>query len=118
VGRSASARRTAQFIGCSYKKVETIRTIRRGGTPEIQEDVRNDKLSINGAYNKICKMKQGEGLGKESSSDGHRKGERITFSEENYSLSKELGGDVSIHVNRAVEMYVRWLRDKEQADKI
>jgi len=73
-------------FGCNYKKVDKIRKIRRDGTPEIQEAVKNDKLKINGAYNKICKMKQGEQNGGDNSSDGRRKAERITFSEENYTL--------------------------------
>jgi len=117
VGRSASARRTAQFIGCSYKKVETIRTIRRGGTPEIQEDVRNDKLSINGAYNKMCKTKHGKDSSVENPSTRQTRTARITFSEENFAILKELGGDVGTHVNKAVEMYVGWLREKESAEK-
>jgi len=34
--RSASARKTAERIGCNFRKVERIRTIRKDGTPEIQ----------------------------------------------------------------------------------
>jgi len=113
VGRSASARRTAPFIGCSYKKVERIRAIRRDGTPEIQEAVKNDKLSINGAYNKICKMKQGKEYNGENPSTRKTRTARITFSEESYALLKELGGDVGTHVNKPMEMYVGWLQEKE-----
>jgi len=115
VGRSASARRTASYIGCSYKKVERIRTIRKLGTPEIQEAVKNDKLSINGAYNKICKMRQGKESSEENPSTRQTRTAKITFSEENFTILKELSGDVGTHVNRALEIYVRWLRDKERA---
>jgi len=59
-GRSASARRTAALIGCNYKKVDKIRKIRRDGTPEIQEAVRNDECSINKAYDLIREMEIGE----------------------------------------------------------
>ncbi|MBM3301102.1 MAG: hypothetical protein FJY85_14245 [Deltaproteobacteria bacterium] len=55
-GRSASARRTAQLLLCKYKKVEKIRKIRKDGTPEIQEAVKNDRMKINRAYNLIREM--------------------------------------------------------------
>jgi hypothetical protein len=45
-GRSASARFTASLLGCNYKKVEKIRKIRKDGTPELQEAVKNGEMSI------------------------------------------------------------------------
>jgi len=118
VGRSASARRTASYIGCSYKTVERIRTIRKLGTPEIQEAVKNDKLSINGAYSKMCKTKHGKDSSGENPSTQQLRTARITFSEENYAVLKDLGGDVGTHVNVAVEMYVRWMQETKSAEKI
>jgi hypothetical protein len=47
---STSARRTASLLGCNYKKVEKIRKVRKDGTPELQEALKNDKMSIDRAY--------------------------------------------------------------------
>ena len=55
-GASLSARRTAQIIRCSHTKVDKIRKIRRDGWPELQEDVRNDVVTISMAYKLIRDM--------------------------------------------------------------
>jgi hypothetical protein len=96
---------TARLIGCNFRKVEKMRTIRRDGTPEIQEAVKNDKLRINSAYNKIRKMKQVQEDTGENSSAAQIKPLRITFSRESLALLQELGGDVGVHVNTALEVY-------------
>jgi hypothetical protein len=45
-GRSASARFTASLIECNFRKVEKMRKIRKDGTPELQEAVKNGEMSI------------------------------------------------------------------------
>jgi hypothetical protein len=115
VGRSASAQRTASLIGCNYKKVEKIRKIRKDGTPDIQRAVRNDKLSINRAYKLIRDMEQGKDNSRKGSSVARVKAGKFVVSEENFGLLKELGGDLSAHVNVAIEMYIRWLQDQKSA---
>lgn len=113
-GRSASARMTAQIIHCHYRKVDKIRRIRRDGTPQIQEDVRNDKMSINKAYNQMREIEKTEENRGESSSPAHVRPLKIRFSAEAFAILEQLGGDLGTQVNKAVEMYIRWLQDKER----
>jgi len=116
VGPSASARRTASLIGCHYRKVDKIRKIRRDGTLQIQEAVRNDKLTINKAYKLIRDMELGKDEGTDKVSVALVKAAKVLFNEENFAILKELGGDLSSHANRAAELYIRWLQDKEHGD--
>ncbi len=113
-GRSASARKTASLIGCNYKKVDKIRKIRRDGTPQIQEAVRNDEMTINKAYKLIRDMELGEDDSEKKWSAAHIKAAKTLLSEENFAILQELGGDVGDHVNKALEVYMRWLEEKEK----
>ncbi len=106
----------ARLIGCNYKKVDKIRKIRRDGTPEIQEAVRNDKLTINRAYKMIRDMELGTDT-RDKVSIAQVKAAKVLFSEENFATLKELGGDLSSHANRAAEMYILWLQDTERGGK-
>jgi hypothetical protein len=38
---------------------------------------------------------------------------KIAFSRENLAFLQALDGNVGDHVNKAIEMYMRWLREKE-----
>lgn len=118
-GRSAAAKRTAELIGCNYKIVEEIRKIRRDGTPEIQDDVRNGKIGINRAYNLVRVMEQGQDEEKrrKKHSAAQVKAVKSVQSEDNFAIVKEWGGDVGTHVNKAMEMYIRWLQDRERTDE-
>ena len=111
-GRSASARQTAELIGCNYKKVDKIRKIRRDGTPEIQDAVRNDKMSINKAFGMIRKVELGTDETK-TNSRAFMKGAKVVFSEENLGRLTELGGDLQAHANAAVEEYISRLHEQE-----
>ena len=113
VGRSASAQRTASLIGCNYKKVEKIRRIRKDGTPEIQRAVRNDKMRINRAYKLIRDMEQEKDRSRVDSSAARVKAGKFVVSEENFAILKELGGDLSTHLNIAIEMYIRWVLEQK-----
>jgi len=101
-----SSRRTAQLIGCNYKKVERIRNIRRDGTPEIREDVRNDKMSINKAYNLIRKMEQGETEDKDKSAAARIKAAKTLLTEENFFVLQAMGDDLGALLNAAVERFI------------
>jgi len=62
-------------------------------------------------------MKQGKEKSGGNPSGRRTRTARITFSEENYTILKELGADVGTHVNKAIEMYVRWIQDKESGEE-
>jgi hypothetical protein len=40
---------------------------------------------------------------------------KIRFSEENFAFLEQLDGDLGTHVNMAVEMYIRRLREQDSA---
>ena len=115
LGRSASARKTAQLVGCNFRKVERIRKIRRDGWPEIQEAVRNDEMTINKAYKLIRDMELGnEDNGKKVAAARIRAAKTL-LSEENFAFLDQLGGNVGDHVNKALEVYMQWLKGQESA---
>jgi hypothetical protein len=116
VGRSASARRTAQLIGCHYRKVDKIRKIRRDGTREIQDAVRNDKLTINKAYKLIRDMELGEDQEKSRRklSKAQVKVVKSVLSEENFADLEAMGDDLATLLNLAVEQFIKGLRDNER----
>jgi len=113
-GDSKSAQRTAQLLCCNYRKVERIRKIRKEGTLEIQEAVKNDKMSINRAYNLIREMEKGEDEEKSRKEllAAQIRAAEILLSRENLARMKKLGGDLRSLVNLAVEQFVLGLRDK------
>ncbi len=111
-GRSASARRTARLIGCNYKKVDKIRKIRRDGSPQIQEDVKNDKISINMAHKLIRDMELGTEKSKEEVSAARVKAAKSVLSEENLAALEELDGNLCSLINLAVEQFVNGRREK------
>ncbi|MFC1834441.1 hypothetical protein ACFL2Q_06870 [Thermodesulfobacteriota bacterium] len=118
-GRSASARKTASLIGSNFRKVEKIRKILKDGTPEIQEALKNDKLTINAAYMRIRKMKTGavKKNSKEESSAKQVKAAKLVLNRENFEGLNALGGDLSSQLNLAVEQFISGLRDKERAEE-
>jgi hypothetical protein len=117
-GFSASARRTAQLIGCHYRKVDKIRKIRRDGWPEIQDAVRNDQCSINRAYRLIRDMEIGEddAKGKPKLTNGPIKAVKSVLSEDNFVGLEGMGDDLGSLLNLAVEQFIGGLRDKERAE--
>ncbi len=116
-GRSASAQITASLIACNYKKVEKIRKIRKDGTPEIQEAVKNDRISINRAYNLIRKVENGlkeDEEGPEKLSPGQVRALKAVLSEENFAGLKALGGDLRGMLNLAVEQFIGGFRNERR----
>jgi hypothetical protein len=113
VGHSASAKKTAQLIGCSYRTVDRIRKIRRDGWPEIQEAVANDEMSINKAYKQIRDMELGNEENGKRSAAAHIKTLKTLLSEENFASLQQLGGVVGDRLNKAWEVYMRWVQGQE-----
>jgi hypothetical protein len=109
VGRSASARRTAQLIGCHYRKVDKIRKIRRDGWTEIQDAVRNDECSINKAYDLIRDMELGEDDAKSGRklSKAQVKVVKSVLSEQNFACLEAMGDDLGSLLNKAVEQFIQ-----------
>jgi len=107
-GPSASARRTAAIIGCNYKKVDKIRKIRRDGTPEIQEAVRNDRIGINKAYKLIRDMELGEDekTSRRKLTAAQIKVVKSMLSEENFTGLEALSDDLGSLLNQAVEQFI------------
>jgi ParB-like chromosome segregation protein Spo0J len=120
VGRSASARRTAALIGCHYRKVDKIRKIRRDGTSEIQDAVRNDQLTINKAYKLIRDMELGEDQEKSRRklSKAQVNVVKSVLSEENFAHLEAMGDDLGALLNLAVEQFIRGLRSRERAGAV
>ena len=57
-------------------------------------------------------MEKEKELRDENSPVAHIKPLKIQFSEENFAFLQGLDGDVGAHVNKAIEIYIRWLEDK------
>lgn len=57
-GRSASAKDTAQIVGCSPRKVEQVRTVMKHADHDTQEAVKNGEMSVNRAYNETQKRRK------------------------------------------------------------
>jgi len=112
-GRSASARRTAKIIGCNYRKIDKIRRIRRDGTQEIQDAVRNGDIGIEKAHSMIREMQLGEDENKRNSAADTKAAKRI-LTEENFETLKNLPGDMYEKMNAAIELYLRTLDVKER----
>jgi hypothetical protein len=110
---STSAREAAKFLGCHFSKVEKIRKIIRDGWPEIQEAVANDEMSINKAYQLVLDREMRQEEAEKKASAAHIKAADTLLSEENFAFLEQLGGDVSDHVNKALEMYKQRLQEQE-----
>jgi ParB-like chromosome segregation protein Spo0J len=57
-GRSAGAKRTADLLNISCRKVEQALTVIKHGTPETKDAVLKNEMSINGAYQKTQKERK------------------------------------------------------------
>jgi hypothetical protein len=97
--------------------VDKIRKIRRDGPPEIQEDVKNDRIGINKAYKLIRDMELGEDEQKSGRklSKAQVKVVKSVLSEENFADLEAIGDDLATLLNLAVEQFISGLRDKERA---
>jgi hypothetical protein len=111
----SSGHKTGSFIGCNYKKVERIRKIRNAGSPKIKDAVRNDRMTINKAYNLIMDNAKGKDKTKEESDLVRRKAAKVLLNKKNLAALSKLEGSLEDHVNTAVEQYMARLREMEAA---
>ncbi len=56
-GRSASVKDTAQIVGCSPRKVEQVRTVKKYADHDTLEAVQNGEMSVNRAYKETQKRR-------------------------------------------------------------
>jgi hypothetical protein len=111
----ASAKRTAQLIGCHYRLVDKIRKIRRDGWPEIQEAVANDEMTINKAYKLIRDMELGnDGNGKKASVR-LTKAVQTVLGEDVFENMRNLEGDLLSLVKTACEEFIRRRWEQERS---
>jgi ParB-like chromosome segregation protein Spo0J len=116
VGPSASAKKTAQLIGCSYRTVDRIRKIRRDGWPEIQEAVANDELTINKAYKLIRDMELGKDDGEKKASVRLTKAVQTVLGEDVFENMRNLEGELLSLVKTACEEFIRRRGDQERSE--
>jgi hypothetical protein len=57
-GRSASAKETAQIVGCSPRKVEQVRTVLKHADQETLDAVKKNEKSVNKAYQETQKKRK------------------------------------------------------------
>jgi hypothetical protein len=74
-------------------------------------------MTIHAAYKLIRDMELGNDNNGKRSAAAHIKAAKTLLSEENFTLLDQLGGDVGDHVNKALEMYMRWLHGQEGASQ-
>jgi ParB-like chromosome segregation protein Spo0J len=109
---STSAERTAALVGCSPRKVKRARRIRKDGTSEILEALRDREMTISQAEQVIIKKAQAEAeknTGEESLTE-IEENFMVQLTEENLAGLKQLEETVHYHTNKAVRMYIRGLR--------
>jgi ParB family chromosome partitioning protein len=110
--RTSSAKETATLIGCHYTKVDRTRTIRRYGSPEIQEAVRKDEMTIHKAWKMIRDVQVGKDDNKRNAA--HTSAAKKLLTEENFEVLKALGGDIYEKINAAIEYYRSSLNGTER----
>jgi len=114
---SGSSQRTVHFIGWNCKKVEKMQKCRKHGTPEIQEAVKNDTMTINRAYKLIREMDKKENNSGESLSASHIRTLKSVMSSKNFTGLKGLGDDIASHLDKAVERYLRQLQHNRPGEE-
>jgi len=103
---ATSAERTAGLVGCSARTVKRARRIRKDGSTEILEALRNRKMTISQAEKALTKK-----IGEESRV-GEKESFKVHLTAENLAALRQLEGPLNDHVNKAVSGYIRWLRKK------
>jgi hypothetical protein len=143
-GRSASAKEMAQMLGCSPRKVEQARTVKKHADEETLKAVKSGEMSVNKGYQETQKKRKGAGTAKkedqvnkaeESSpkapeqpelsaveaNPDHQEPAReiettVRLTKEHYEALCDLGGLIEDHVAAAVETYLESLDDDQNED--
>jgi len=108
-GYATSAERTAALVNCSARTVKRARRIRKDGSREILEAMKNGKMTIGQADKRIAEKAKAKTTAKSSAKENQDAMVRLT--DENLAALKELGGNLHSLVNRAVEQYIKRLRE-------
>jgi hypothetical protein len=108
--RSASAKKTADKIGTSARKVEKARTVLTKGAPEIVDAVKKNEMSIHKAYQEVQKKA------------GKKSDEKIKVNPEKHYVIPEdlladledLGGLIDEHIDVAITPYLGLSNEQRQ----
>ncbi len=73
-------------------------------------------MTVNKAYKLIRDMELGTEESEKRLAAARIKAARTLLSDENFAVLQELGGDVGDHMNKALEMYMRLLREQDRAE--
>jgi hypothetical protein len=129
-GRSAGAKRTADLLNMSPRKVEQALTIINHGSPEVKEAVLKNETSINKAYQRTQKERkqaEAEHSAQNSGQQATEEGQEVQQADEDKAPSRvapvlisleqfgalhELGGSVEDHVAIAIELYLKSLQNQ------
>jgi hypothetical protein len=129
-GRSAGAKRTAELLNISPRKVEQALTVINHGSPETKEAVLKNEMSINRAYQKTQnERKRAEADSsveiseKQATEEGQEDEEvddsqvskfhaTVFISMEHFGALNELGGFAEEHVAKAIELYLKSLQNQ------
>lgn len=116
---SNSAERTAALVGCSPTTVKRARRINRDGWPSLLEAMQNRVMTITQAEQAIAKKAKAEAEQRngEQDSDAESENSLVHVEGEYREILSQVEGTLHEHVNKAVRMYIRWLRDKGRLPK-
>ncbi len=133
-GRSAGAKRTADLLNISPRKVEQALTVINHGSPGVKEAVLKNEMSINRAYQKTqierkraeddssveISEKQAieEGQEIEQGNDDNKSSRvaPVHLSLDLFGALHELGGLVEDHVAIAIDLYLKSLKEQHEED--
>jgi hypothetical protein len=101
-----SSERTAKMVGCGPRTVDRVRKIRKAGTPEILEALKNRKMTITEAEEAIDGKAKDKKRTKKAELKEIRKAAEKLLNEDNLAGIDSLGGDLAYHANKAVEEYL------------
>jgi hypothetical protein len=131
-GRSAGAKRTADLLNISSRKVEQALTVINYGSPEVKDAVLKCEMSINRAYqitqnqrkqllaalSTQSSVQQASEEGQEvQQADEDKESARVApvlVSLEHFGALHGLGGSVEDHVTRAIELYLESLSERHE----
>lgn len=107
--KQTSAERTAATVGCSPRTVERARRIRKKGTTDLIEALKNGK-TMSQVENIIAQREKAEKETEEESQVEKKESLLDRLTDANRSDLMEVGGDLYVHVNRALKGYFNYLR--------
>src|SRR5208283_4851998 len=108
--RSASAKKTADKIGTSSRKVEKARSVLGKGDPDAIAAVQGNEVSINKAYQEVQKK-----IGKESYEKINEIQEQhYVIPEDLLTDLQELGGLIDEHIDVAITGYLNFVPEAQR----